>query len=53
MQGITLNYSGTAVIKTMLLVQGVVVLAAIVPAIIAGQDRLAEQRDGLEGARAG
>jgi hypothetical protein len=37
MQGITLNYSGTAVIKTMLLVQCVVVMAAIVPAIIAGR----------------
>jgi hypothetical protein len=37
MQGITLNYSGTAVIKTMLLVQGVVVLSAIVPAIAAGR----------------
>lgn len=37
MQGITLNYSGTAVIRTMLLVQGVVVLSAIVPAIMAGR----------------
>jgi len=37
MQGVTLNYSGTAVIKTMLLVQGVVVFAAIVPAIVAGR----------------
>jgi hypothetical protein len=37
MEGITLNYSGTAVIKTMLLVQGVVVLSAIVPAIVAGK----------------
>jgi hypothetical protein len=37
MQGITLNYSGTAVIKTMLLVQFVVVLSAIVPAIMAGK----------------
>ncbi len=37
MQGVTLNYSGTAVIKTMLLVQGVVVLSAIVPAIVAGR----------------
>ncbi len=37
MEGITLNYSGTAVIKTMLLVQGVVVLSAIVPAIAAGR----------------
>jgi len=37
MQGVTLNYSGTAVIKTMLLVQGVVVLSAIVPAIVAGK----------------
>ena len=37
MQGITLNYSGTSVIKTMLLVQGVVVLAALVPAIVAGR----------------
>ncbi len=37
MQGITLNYSGTAVINTMLLVQLVVVLSAIVPAIMAGK----------------
>lgn len=37
MQGVTLNYSGTAVIKTMLLVQAVVVLSAIVPAIVAGR----------------
>jgi hypothetical protein len=37
MQGVTLNYSGTAVIKTMLLVQGVVVLSAIVPALVAGR----------------
>ncbi len=37
MQGVTLNYSGTAVIYTMLLVQGVVVLAAMVPAIVAGK----------------
>ncbi|MFU8781124.1 MAG: FtsX-like permease family protein, partial [Kiritimatiellia bacterium] len=37
MEGITLNYSGTAVIKTMLLVQFVVVLSAIVPAIMAGK----------------
>lgn len=37
MQGITLNYSGTAVIKTMLLVQVVVVMAAIVPAVMAGR----------------
>ncbi len=37
MTGITLNYSGTAVIKTMLLVQGVVVLSAIVPAVVAGR----------------
>jgi len=37
MEGITLNYSGTAVIKTMVLVQVVVVLAAVVPAIMAGR----------------
>lgn len=37
MQGVTLNYSGTAVINTMLLVQIVVVLAALVPAILAGR----------------
>ncbi len=37
MRGVTLNYSGTAVINTMLLVQLVVVLAAFVPAIIAGR----------------
>jgi hypothetical protein len=37
MQGVTLNYSGSAVIKTMLLVQGVVVLSAIVPSIVAGK----------------
>ena len=37
MQGITLNYSGTAVISVMLLVQLVVVLSAIVPAIMAGK----------------
>ncbi len=37
MGGVTLNYSGTAVIKTILLVQGVVVLSAIVPAIVAGK----------------
>lgn len=37
MQGVTLNYSGSAVIKTMLLVQGVVVLSAIVPAVVAGK----------------
>ena len=37
MPGITLNYSGTSVIKTMLLVQGVVVLAALVPAVVAGR----------------
>ena len=37
MQGVTLNYSGTAVIKTMLLVQGVVALSAVVPALLAGR----------------
>ena len=37
MGGITLNYSGTAVITTILLVQVVVVLSAIVPAIVAGR----------------
>ena len=37
MHGVTLNYSGTAVIHTMLLVQAVVVLSAIVPAIVAGR----------------
>ncbi len=37
MQGVTLNYSGTAVINTMLMVQAVVVLSAIVPAITAGK----------------
>lgn len=37
MQGVTLNYSGSAVIKTMLLVQGVVVASAIVPSIVAGR----------------
>lgn len=37
MKGVTLNYSGTAVISTMLLVQLMVILAALVPAIIAGR----------------
>ena len=37
MPGITLNYSGTAVIKTMVMVQAVAGAAAIVPAIVAGK----------------
>ena len=37
MHGVTLNYSGAAVIRTMLLVQAVVVLSAIVPAIVASR----------------
>lgn len=37
MQGVTLNYSGTSVIKTMFLVQVMVVFAAFVPAIVAGR----------------
>ena len=37
MGGVTLNYSGTAAIQTMILVQAVVVLAALVPAIMAGR----------------
>jgi hypothetical protein len=35
--GITLNYSGTQAVATMAIVQGIVILSAIVPAIVAGR----------------
>jgi hypothetical protein len=35
--GITLNYSGTQAVTTMAIVQGIVIVSAIVPAIVAGR----------------